>query len=215
MSLSQAMRSTTQATSGRKCSHSHASNRKMSASRIQSGLRTRRMEQSSTCHPGRAKRSAGSIGRERWDASRVGKSARRDDAARHIWIARLPTASAASFTASDSVGCGVAGARDVLGRAAELHRDRRLGDHVAGVGADDVHAEHAVGLGVGEDLHEAVGGEVDLGAAVGGERKLADVVGDAGRLQLLLGLADRGDLRDTCRPRSGSRRSSRGRPGRR
>ena len=91
---------------------------------------------------------------------------------------------------------GVAGARDVLGRGAELHRDRGLRDHVAGVGADDVHAEHAVGLGVGQDLHEAVGLVVGLGAAVGGERELADVVGDAGRLQLLLGLADRGDLRE-------------------
>jgi hypothetical protein len=59
-----------------------------------------------------------------------------------------------------------------------------------------VHAEHAVGRGVGQDLHEAVGRLVDLGAAVGGERELADVVGDAGGLQLLLGLADRGDLRE-------------------
>ena len=84
----------------------------------------------------------------------------------------------------------MAGAGDVFGRGAEFHGDRGLGDHVAGIGADDVDAEHAVGLGVGDDLDEAVGGQVDLGAAVGGEGKLADVVGDAGRLQLLLGFAD-------------------------
>ena len=41
---------------------------------------------------------------------------------------------------------------------AELHRDGGLRDHVAGVGADDMHAEHAVGLGVGQDFHEALGG---------------------------------------------------------
>jgi hypothetical protein len=49
-----------------------------------------------------------------------------------------------------------------------------------------MHAEHAVGLGVGEDLHEAVGLQVDLGAAVGGEGKFADLVGNAGLLQFLL-----------------------------
>ena len=74
----------------------------------------------------------------------------------------------------------MAGAGDVLGRAAELHRDRRLGDHGAGIGADNVHAEHAVGRSIGEDLHEAVGGEVDLGAAIRREGELAGRVGDAG-----------------------------------
>ena len=46
----------------------------------------------------------------------------------------------------------MAGARDVFGRRPEFHGDGGLGDHVAGVGADDVHAEHAVGLGVGENF---------------------------------------------------------------
>ena len=91
-----------------------------------------------------------------------------------------PTASAASFTASGKRRMGVAGAGDVFRGGAELHRHGGFGDHVAGIGADDMHAEHAVGLGVGEDFHEAVGLLVGLGAAVGGERKLAGVVGDAG-----------------------------------
>ena len=56
------------------------------------------------------------------------------------------------------------------------------------------HAEHAVGLGVGDDLHEAVGLVVGLGAAVGEHRELADL-----DLALLLGLL----------PRSGRRRRSR------
>jgi hypothetical protein len=53
---------------------------------------------------------------------------------------------------------GVAGAGEVLGRAAELHQHRGLGDHGAGVGADDVHPEDPVGRGVGEHFDEAVGG---------------------------------------------------------
>jgi hypothetical protein len=61
--------------------------------------------------------------------------------------------------------------------------------------ADDMHAEHAIGLGIGQDLHEAIGLLVGLGAAVRRERELADLVGDAGGLQLLLGLADGGDFR--------------------
>src|SRR4051812_27579632 len=35
---------------------------------------------------------------------------------------------------------GVAGARDVLGRRAELHRHGCFGNNVAGVGSEDVHA---------------------------------------------------------------------------
>src|SRR6185437_9464526 len=89
----------------------------------------------------------------------------------------------------------VAGAGDVLGGSAEFHGDDGFGDHVAGVGADEVHAEHAVGLGVGEDFHEAFGGLVHLGTAVGGHRKLADVVGDAGGFQFLFRFYDGGDFR--------------------
>src|SRR5262245_45820235 len=89
----------------------------------------------------------------------------------------------------------VAGARDVFRGGANLHGDGGLGNHVAGIGAENVHAEHAVGLGVGEDLDEPVGGAVDLGAAIGGKRELADIVGNAGFLQLLLAASDRGQLR--------------------
>jgi hypothetical protein len=39
-------------------------------------------------------------------------------------------------------------------------------------------------------------GAVGARPAIGRERELADVVGDARRLQLFLGLADRGDLRE-------------------
>ena len=62
-------------------------------------------------------------------------------------------------------------------------------------GADDVQAQHAVGLGVGQDLHEARGLGHGHGAADGGEREAAGLVGHALGLELLLGLADPGDLR--------------------
>ena len=98
---------------------------------------------------------------------------------------------------------GVAGARDVLGRSAKLHGDRRLRDHGLGVGAENVHAEHAVGFGIGEDFDEALRRQVGAGAGIGAERKFADLVGDAGGFKLLLGFADGGDFRAWCKPRSG------------
>src|SRR3979411_1816727 len=85
---------------------------------------------------------------------------------------------------------GVAGARDVLGRFGEFHRDGGFGVPAVGVGPDDVHAEHAVGLGVGEDFDETVGLMVDLGAAVGGEREFSRVLGDAGLFEVFLAFAD-------------------------
>ena len=72
------------------------------------------------------------------------------------WIAPSPQASAASRTASEKVGWAWQVQREVLRRGAEFHRDADLVDQVARGGADDVGAEDAVGLLVGEDLDEAV-----------------------------------------------------------
>ena len=77
------------------------------------------------------------------------------------------------------------------------------------------HAQHLVGLGVGQDLHKAVGGRDGLGAGIGGEGKFADLVGDAGGLQLFFGLADAGDFRRRCRPPPEWRRNSHAPPCRR
>src|SRR5438552_1995392 len=68
----------------------------------------------------------------------------------------------------------VAGAREVFRAAAEFHENTGFMDHFAGLDADNVHAEHAIGLRICENLHEAVGGLVDLGTAVGGKGKLRD-----------------------------------------
>src|SRR3546814_1209209 len=72
---------------------------------------------------------------------------------------------------------------------------RSLVNQAAGIGADDVRAEYAVGLLVGKDLDETFGRVVAARAAVGGEGKFAHPVCDPGLLELLLGFADRGDLR--------------------
>jgi len=49
----------------------------------------------------------------------------------------------------------MAGARDVLAAGAVLHRQHALGNHLTGVGADDVHAKDLVGLLVRQHLHQA------------------------------------------------------------
>src|SRR5438128_1030557 len=90
---------------------------------------------------------------------------------------------------------GMTCACQIFGGAAKFHQDAGFMDHFAGFAADDVHAEHAVGLRICENLHETVSGLVDLGAAVGGEREFARGVGHTRLLQLFLGLADRRHFR--------------------
>ena len=63
-------------------------------------------------------------------------------------------------------GVSVASAANVLGGGAVLESEGALGDHLTGVGADNVHAEDTVGLSVGEELDETVGVGVGLGAGV-------------------------------------------------
>ena len=60
--------------------------------------------------------------------------------------------------------------------------------------ADDVHAEHAVGLGIGQNLHETVGRRHRPRPPVGGEGEAADRVIDSGLLKRLLRQPDGGDL---------------------
>ena len=63
----------------------------------------------------------------------------------------------------------MARARQIFGRTAKLHRNAGFVDHFAGFAADNVHAKHAIGLRICENLHETVGGLVDLGTAIRGE----------------------------------------------
>src|SRR3954454_19871668 len=105
LSVSSGIHATARATIGARRSHSQASNKKMRASRIQSGRNRRRVM---PLHMDRA-------------------LAHRQGGFLHSFGERR---------------VGVTGAGDVFGGGAEFHRHRRLGDHVAGVGPEDVHAEH-------------------------------------------------------------------------
>lgn len=88
----------------------------------------------------------------------------------------------------------VARSRNVLGGSAVLQSQGTLGNHLTGVGADDVDTKETIGLGVGNHLDHAVSVEVGLGSRVGAEGEGADSVGDLLVLEVLLGLADPGDL---------------------
>src|SRR5688572_10726842 len=77
---------------------------------------------------------------------------------------------------------GMASARQILRRTAELHKYRSLVDHLAGAETDDMGAQHTVARLVGEDLHESVGLEHGAGTAVGRKREFSDLVIDAGLL---------------------------------
>ena len=64
----------------------------------------------------------------------------------------------------------VAGAGEVLGRRAEFHRDADLVDQVARHRPDDMRAEDAVGVLVGQHLDETLALEDGLGAAIAHDR---------------------------------------------
>ena len=87
------------------------------------------------------------------------------------------------------------GTGDVFRRRTELDCERDLSNQGAGVGADNMRAEHAVRVRVFQNLHKAVGRLVDLGATIGREREFAGAVLHARFLQFLLGLSGRGDFR--------------------
>src|SRR5487761_400078 len=91
-------------------------------------------------------------------------------------------------------GVSMNGTRDVLGGRGEFHGQRSLGDHRAGVRADDMDAEDAIAAGIGENFDKAFGESVGASARIGRERELAGLVGDARLLQLFLRSADRGHL---------------------
>jgi len=90
---------------------------------------------------------------------------------------------------------GVARPGNVLAGSTVLDGQGGLGDHLAGVGADDVHTQDAVGLGIRDELDETLGLEVGLSAGVGAEGEGADAVLDARGLHVGLVLTDPGDLR--------------------
>src|SRR5699024_3370259 len=82
-----------------------------------------------------------------------------------------------------------------FGSTLEFHCHDTFVDHLGNHRADHVHAQDAIGFGVGDDLHLADGLVHGHGTAVGGEREAAGLVVEPFVLALLLGLADPGDFR--------------------
>src|SRR3954471_2633146 len=52
---------------------------------------------------------------------------------------------------------GVAGSREVFGGTTEFHQNSRFMNHFTGFAADDVHAEHAIGLRICENFYKTFG----------------------------------------------------------
>ena len=85
---------------------------------------------------------------------------------------------------------GVACAGNVLGRRAELHRDRDLVNQLSGGRAEDVASQNPVGLPVGQNLDHPVRSERRLRPPVPLEGEPGRLVFRAVRFQLFLGAAD-------------------------
>src|SRR2546428_447407 len=98
---------------------------------------------------------------------------------------------------------GMRRAADLPRCRVELEGERRLGDEVRDVRADEVDTQGVARLGVADDLDEALVLAADDRLRHGLERNLADLVGQPLFLALLLGEAHRRDLGPRVRrPRS-------------
>ena len=73
----------------------------------------------------------------------------------------------------------MANAREILGRAAELHQHASLRDEFARCRTDDVNAEHAIRCRVGKDFYEAFHAPHRPRTAVGGKREFPNPIGNA------------------------------------
>ena len=82
----------------------------------------------------------------------------------------------------------VAGSGNVLRRRLVLNRKDRRGDHLTGVGANDVHTENLVRLLLDQELDGSLRVGVRLGSRVGEEGELASLVLDTLLLEVLLSL---------------------------
>jgi len=83
---------------------------------------------------------------------------------------------------------------NIFRRCSILHGQNGLVDQLAGSGANDVRAQHAVSCLIRQNLDETVGLVVRLGTGVGHEGELAHFVGNSLLLKGLLGFAHPRDL---------------------
>ena len=73
-------------------------------------------------------------------------------------------------------------------------------DHFTGTSANDMDAKNAIGFGICQHFHEAIGGPVGTCATVGCEIEFADAIVDACGFEVFFGLSNRGDLRTARAP---------------
>ena len=73
-------------------------------------------------------------------------------------------------------GVGMDDAGEVFCACAKFHRHHRLCDHLGGVGAENMHAENAVGIAMCDDFDQALRLAQAVRAPVSAERKLADII---------------------------------------
>ena len=85
--------------------------------------------------------------------------------------------------------------RDILGTSGKLHRCHTLGNQIRAARADDVNAQDAIGLGIGEDLDYSLGFVHAASARIGLEGKFTNAILTAAGLDLLFGLANTGHFR--------------------
>jgi hypothetical protein len=88
----------------------------------------------------------------------------------------------------------VACSGQILGAGSVLNRNDSLGNHLSGVGPDDMCAEDSIRLGIGQDLDKAIGRAIRSSSAVGGERKRSSRVLYTSLLEFFLGFANGSDL---------------------
>src|SRR5216683_5923921 len=85
--------------------------------------------------------------------------------------------------------------RDILGRSGKLYDGDRFGNHVGSAGSEDVNAQHAIRLSIGDDLDQTVRFVETARSPIGGEGKLADPILRTALLDMFFGQTDGGDLR--------------------
>lgn len=103
----------------------------------------------------------------------------------------LSTRSHGSFFESLSKGrMSVTRPRHVFGTGTIFQCKSSLGNHLAGIGSDDVDTQDAIRLRIGQKLHQTIGIHVRFRSRVGGERERSNLVVDLGFFQFGFILSD-------------------------
>src|SRR5437763_1864480 len=92
-------------------------------------------------------------------------------------------------------GVGMRAPRQVFTAVPKSNRSRRFGNQVSGARADDVHAQDAIGLPVGQYFGFSFGPAQRQGAAIRAKRKDSLAKGDLRLRHFFLGFSDGSNFR--------------------